>query len=501
MKNGTERFLEFARKTALLCFSVFAILFFIANVFFTVRQYNTGDFYKADYQLISLRNILLTLLLLAALHLLHRKKIGNSKILLAVFLTVSLLIGIYWIRSNVTYLVTQDDAMNVMNTAQAVALGDLTPLSYQSYINTYPNNLGLMSWFLLFTRPFGEYANTYIRLVNLLFCLAGYAALYGISDLLFEDERVNYLLVCLFFLQMQFVFYCYFIYGNAVSYASGMIGIWGLLLYLRREKKAGLLINAFFLTLSIFIKNNSLILLVAELIFLFLHLLKEKKLLIGYMAALLLLTWAGTSGVVRYWEERSGNNYDNRLPKIAWIAYGLNYEMYHPGSYTPEIEDYYKQEGWSAEAAQLYAEDFIERILDDFRREPAKALTFYSRKFRVAFANPEYEAFAQYRELPVTETNQIIISGWVNDAANEIWDAASSLIALGTLIFAASYWKKKDLTVLLPAVIVLGGFLFHAFWEVKAIYLYQYHLFLLPYAAYGLSCLFRSTGKTKMVKY
>ena len=36
------------------------------------------------------------------------------------------------------------------------------------------------------------------------------------------------------------------------------------------------------------------------------------------------------------------------------------------------------------------------------------------------------------------------------------------------------------------AVIVIGGFLFHAFWEVKSIYLYQYFMYLLPYAAYGL---------------
>ncbi len=34
--------------------------------------------------------------------------------------------------------------------------------------------------------------------------------------------------------------------------------------------------------------------------------------------------------------------------------------------------------------------------------------------------------------------------------------------------------------------IVFGGFLFHSFWEVKAIYTYQYYMYLLPYAAYGI---------------
>ena len=35
-------------------------------------------------------------------------------------------------------------------------------------------------------------------------------------------------------------------------------------------------------------------------------------------------------------------------------------------------------------------------------------------------------------------------------------------------------------------VIVIGGFLFHTLWEVKAVYLYQYYMYLLPYAAGGL---------------
>ena len=39
-------------------------------------------------------------------------------------------------------------------------------------------------------------------------------------------------------------------------------------------------------------------------------------------------------------------------------------------------------------------------------------------------------------------------------------------------------------------IIVIGGFLFHTLWEVKAIYLYQYFMYLLPYAAAGLVSLF-----------
>ena len=39
-------------------------------------------------------------------------------------------------------------------------------------------------------------------------------------------------------------------------------------------------------------------------------------------------------------------------------------------------------------------------------------------------------------------------------------------------------------------IIVIGGFLFHTLWEVKAIYLYQYFMYLLPYAACGLVSLF-----------
>ena len=56
---------------------------------------------------------------------------------------------------------------------------------------------------------------------------------------------------------------------------------------------------------------------------------------------------------------------------------------------------------------------------------------------------------------------------------------------------AAGYglWKlakeKENEKTLLP-MIFLGGFVFHMFWETKAIYVIQYYFLLIPYIAFGI---------------
>ena len=193
-----------------------------------------------------------------------------------------------------------------------------------------------------------------------------------------------------------------------------------------------------------------------------------------------------TSGITAFWANRSGNNYDNALPRICWIAYGLNYDERHPGGYMNEFEVYHHDNGFVAEYTATRAKEFINGVLTAFKERPWLIPRFYAQKFLVSFANPEYETFAQYRELPQSSFNESVISGNINDALNQLWDAASTVIAIGLLAYIIKRFKKITLLELIGGVIVFGGFLFHMFWEVKAIYTYQYFMYLLPYAAYGL---------------
>lgn len=470
-------------------FCLFVIIYGFSNIFFTVRQFNDIDSVANYYFGIDFWHVVLVVCLLVLCFLLVKAGSDKKKnqLFLAIFIISCILLGLYWILSNHPFLIELDDAYNCYRAANLVGKGDYGPLGYKSYINVYPHNLTLVSYFMIYTRIFGDNATTIIRFVNLVFVIIGYISLYKITDIMFNDERINTLMICLMFMSMQFVFYAFFIYGNAISYSTGMVSIYYFLRYLKEDKLPLLIISMIAIVVSSAIKNNSLIIMFAEVIYLFLKLIDKKKLVLVFITiATIICFWFASSGIIKFWEIRSGNDYSNKLPRICWIAYGLNYDERHPGGYMNEFELYHHENGFVPEFTIKRAEEFIDGVLKAFSDRPFLVPRFYFQKFLVSFANPEYETFAQYRMLPQSEFNKSVISGKVNDCLNEFWDAVSTLVSIGSVVYIMKYYKKVTLFELLCGVIVFGGFLFHTFWETKAIYLYQYYLFLLPYAACGL---------------
>ena len=320
--------------------------------------------------------------------------------------------------------------------------------------------------------------------------LEGYVALYLLTEELFHEERVQKALVFLFFFSMQYVFYTFFVYGNVISYALGMSAAYAFLRYRHQGKPPYLCAAIVLVILSIFVKNNSAIILAAMIIYLFLEVVHQKK-WVSLLAILVLLGGfrISTEGIIDFWEARSGTTYDNRLPKICWIVYGFNYDERHPGGYTNELEVYHYENDFVAEFTATHAREMLDMEFTAFKERPHIFFRFLGQKFLVSWANPEFEAFGQYAELDLPPFNDDLVNGKGNDVINMVWDGASSLVALAALYLFL--WKRKELSLneLFPAVIILGGFFFHAFWETKAIYLYHYYLFLLPYAAKGLSSL------------
>ena len=471
------------------CFLLFTILYAVGNIFFTVRQFNIDD-NRANYLFgINLIQIVLVAIIFVGIYHLIKKNYYNldDKKFIIVFLIVASVVGLYWVLSNPQELVNYSDDYNCLRAARIVGSGDYGPLGYKTYINTYPHNLTLVSYFMIFTRLFGESANIMIRLANLVFMIIGYYSLYKIGDELYANRSINNTLIILMFLSMQLVFYSFYIYGNVLSYAMALFSVWMFIKYFKEERMRYLIISMLAIIFSATIKNNSLIILVAEIIYLIIHTIDKKKFIIVLLiVATLGIQYLSTSGVVNFWAKRADYDYSNRLPKICWIAYGLNYDERHPGGYMNEFELYHYENGFNPEFTEARVKTFIEGVLENFKEKPYLIPKFYAQKFLVSFANPEYETFGQYRDLELNAFNASVVYGDINDALNQIWDATSTLVAIGLLVYLFKNFKNITLLELIGGVIVFGGFLFHSFWEVKAIYTYQYFMYLLPYAAYGL---------------
>ncbi|MDE5717645.1 MAG: hypothetical protein K2I53_08550, partial [Lachnospiraceae bacterium] len=60
-------------------------------------------------------------------------------------------------------------------------------------------------------------------------------------------------------------------------------------------------------------------------------------------------------------------------------------------------------------------------------------------------------------------------------------------VYLGMLLYLFLRWRKGNLYELIGAVIFLGGYLFHLFWESSASYTIPYFVLLIPYAVCGMA--------------
>lgn len=472
-------------------FAIFIVLYLLSNVLFTIRmnelESNTVfyDFGISVFTMLALISIIFVIFLIV-----KNKRRINNKVLLITFFVISTIIGLFWIFNNDIELRELDDAYNVMRSAKSIYNGNYDVLGFHTYLSNYPNNFGILTYDLIHLKLFGEIGALYsIRIVNLIFVLIGYYFLFKITDLLFQDNLANTLLIILMFLSMQFVFYAFFVYGNCISYSLAIVSVYLLLKYLKTNMYRFLFLSSVLIIGSISIKMNSIIVMIAEIIFIIINVLDRKK-LIPLLAVCIMLSgmYIGTTGLQKFWGNKVDIDYSKtKLPTICWIAYGLNYDSRNPGHYTNEFEVYHYDHDFVQEYTALEAKRFINGSLEAFKKRPSLAIKFYCEKFLVSWANPQYETFDQYRELNNSELSESFISGNINKVLDCIWDATQILVAISLVAYIIVRHKTIELNELVCAVVVIGGWLFHSFWEVKAIYLYQYYMYLLPYAAYGLS--------------
>lgn len=490
-------------KVVRFFFILFAILFAIGNIFITVRIDNLIS-NNANYEYgISISVLLVFIIMIIFLIILIKNNYFNisDKVLLGVFLTIALGVSVYWLLTNDYHLVNLDDAYNVYMSAISVFKHDFSAVGRKTYVNMYPNNLGLLTYDFILIKLFGEIGSLYaFRVINIIFMLLGYYYLYKITDILYKNRIINCTVIYLMFFSGQFIFYTFFAYGNCLSYSLAIISVYYLIKYIKQEKIWCLILSQVCIIISITVKMNSVIILIAELIYLFHHFFKNKKIIIiVVMVFSLICTYLGTTGIQNFWAKKGEINYkDTKLPLICWIAYGMNYGETNPGHYFPEFEHFH----WANEFAQEYttmeAKRYIGEATTFFTENPLNGMSFYFKKFLVSWANPQFEAFDQYRDSELTDLNKNIIGENINLCIEYIWDATLSIVAIGILLFIFIGKKERNIIDYIGCVIVIGGFLFHTFWEVKAIYLYQYYMYLLPYAAYGLSSLLQKISISKI---
>lgn len=432
------------------------------------------------------------------------------------------------------------DALSVYNAAAEWILGNTDIIHPTvSYLSYYPQQIGLMAFLELLLRIWNLTGLSvpawhFIKLVYVcLLCGAVWFQYLSLQYLWPENyKKISCCYLVLVCCNLPMIMYSSFVYGEIPSFAALSVGCYLLLRLLGSSSR--ILFTGFgsilFLTLSVLLRKNSLIPVIAVLLVLLFEALRpgrNGKMRLGLliMAVCLAVTSVGILPLVqKCYEKKAGNTLSSGVTAMSYLAMGMQEASRGCGWYNGFNIDTYDTAGMDTVLANEISRLAIDERLTYFREHPGYTADFYLHKHLSQWADGTYASrqatLATYggRSAFFKEVYEGSLSGGYIEWCN----AWQNVLYLGVLVFCIGSLKKRRkskvvghmadqtaghtagctadhmadqlgadrhgadrLYIYVGLIAVLGGFLFHIFWEANSRYIFSYSLLLMPYCGAG----------------
>ena len=467
------------------------------------------------------------------------------------------------------------DALSVYNAAAEWILGNTDIIHPTvSYLSYYPQQIGLMAFLELLLRIWNLTGLSvpawhFIKLVYVcLLCGAIWFQYLSLQYLWPENyKKISCCYLVLVCCNLPMIMYSSFVYGEIPSFAALSVGCYLLLRLLGGVSPGGsyqdnvspggsyrIIFTGFgsilFLTLSVMLRKNSLIPVIAVLLVLLFEALRpgrNGKMRLGLliMAVCLAVTSVGILPLIqKCYEKKAGNTLSSGVTAMSYLAMGMQEASRGCGWYNGFNIDTYDTAGMDTAIANEISRLAIDERLTYFREHPGYTADFYLHKHLSQWADGTYASrqatLATYggRSAFFKEVYEgSLIGGYI-----EWCNAWQNVLYLGVLVFCIVSLKKRRkskvvghmadqtaghtagctadhmadqldadqlgadqhgadrhgadrhgadrlgtdrLYVYVGLIAVLGGFLFHTFWEANSRYIFSYSLLLMPYCGAG----------------
>ena len=475
------------------------------------------------------------------------------------------------------------DALSVYNAAAEWILGNTDIIHPTvSYLSYYPQQIGLMAFLELLLRIWNLTGLSvpawhFIKLVYVcLLCGAIWFQYLSLQYLWPENyKKISCCYLVLVCCNLPMIMYSSFVYGEIPSFAALSVGCYLLLRLLGSVSPGGsyrdnvsrndapsvtahgsaphmlcrIIFTGFgsilFLTLSVMLRKNSLIPIIAvQLVLLYEALrfgrsVRSRLCLLG-IAVCLAVTSVGILPLVqKCYEKKAGNTLSSGVTAMSYLAMGMQEASRGCGWYNGFNINTYDTAGMDTALANEISRLAIDERLTYFREHPGYTADFYLHKHLSQWADGTYASrqatLATYggRSAFFKEVYEGSLSGGYIEWCN----AWQNVLYLGVLVFCIDSLKKRRkskvvghmtdqtaghtagctadhmadqldadqlgadrhgadrhgadchgtdrLYVYVGLIAVLGGFLFHTFWEANSRYIFSYSLLLMPYCGAG----------------
>ncbi len=475
------------------------------------------------------------------------------------------------------------DALSVYNAAAEWILGNTDIIHpTASYLSYYPQQIGLMAFLELLLRIWNltglsAPAWHFIKLVYVcLLCGAIWFQYLSLQYLWPENyKKISCCYLVMVCCNLPMIMYSSFVYGEIPSFAALSVG-WYLLLRLlgsvsldnsyrdnvsRNDAPSvtthgpaphmfcRIIFTGFgsilFLTLSVMLRKNSLVPVIAVLLVLLFEALRpgrNGKMRLGLLIMVICLAVTSVNVLPltqKIYEKKAGNTLSSGVTAMSYLAMGMQEAPRGCGWYNGFNIDTYDAAGMDIALANEISRLAINERLVYFREHPGYTADFYLHKHLSQWADGTYASrqatLATYggRSAFFKEVYEGSLSGGYIEWCN----AWQNVLYLGVLVFCIDSLKKRResrvaghmadqtvghtagctadhmadqlgadrhgadrlcadrhgadrlgadrLYVYVGLIAVLGGFLFHTFWEANSRYIFSYSLLLMPYCGAG----------------
>ena len=397
------------------------------------------------------------------------------------------LLAIFWIVC--VQPVPNMDARSVQQTAEGLSSGQPDSVRPGSYLYIYPHQSGLVLLHILLQRINPDTTLPF-QLFNIL-CYMG--ILYFLGELALElglGTSGCLAATCAGIAFLPLLFYVSFIYGTISGLCFSMAALVFSIRFSRDFKWYQALLAALSLFLAVALKSNYQIFAIGLLLYVLYRSLQDRNhywVLLPILCLSLILALKLPLLVI---EQRAGCSLRHGNSSISWVAMGLRDESaQRPGWYDGYTDmTYYREANMDPQIQRGLAVNEIEKRLREFSADPAYMLSFFARKNATQWSEPLFQSLwlnlTMGESLPRWTASFLRAQG--PTGFNWIMNLLQTLVCGGLVLWA---WvptnKKRSPTEDLLAVILLGGFVFHTFWEAKSQYTLPYAALILPLAILG----------------
>ncbi|MDO5338912.1 MAG: hypothetical protein Q4E78_02225 [Eubacteriales bacterium] len=498
------------RYIVLGLFLVINIWLFLLSIFSTSRLTSDASertYYTGDHAWL---HVIILAILIAAVFYLVRKNIftrinsyltNNEKAFIRIRNICLIIIGISgaaWVL--LTQSTAGADQYYVLNAARGLRNGDYSAFQYNGYIAKYTNQIGLLFIEYIIGFIVGDYNYLFWQLLNVVMIVFTYKMFSDILGLLKLPRIASLFTIILGILFFPWTLYSVFIYGNVAGLFFATASFKYTILFIDRLKEFNslkisyIVISAVSMMLSVMVKNNYLIFMIALIIYTIAETLRHQNIQIILVTCAVIAGFAIQAVVPKLVVEKiSGCNLNNGASSWTWIAMGLHpsdSNVYADGWYSGRIAAFYENNDYDTRKEAEASKAEIKGYIDTYKSDHSAFVSFLSKKVASQWNNPEFQCFWITNVRGSNIEKSVIISEILSLEGSTPFIAflniMQSIILFGSMLYAINALIGGTFAgaTVLPLTFI-GGFIFHLFWEGKCQYTLPYFMLLLPLSIIG----------------